>query len=135
MLDKRGGVARTARLVLARRRAGETAILVGLALRQVEIACGAGLVRALLDAFLGPADAVRELTAIGNAERTRRTGQHIVLVQRFDPEIDRAGQAVQLVGLDHGSPVELEMFWHPRLARPTDQSGDRDIGHTEEQDR
>src|SRR5271155_6093879 len=97
MLDKRGGVARAARLVLARRRTGEAVVLVGLALRQVEIARRAGLVHALLDAFLGPADAVREFAAIGNAERTRRTGEHIVLVQRFDPEIDRAGQPIQLV--------------------------------------
>jgi hypothetical protein len=65
VLDKCSGVSCAARLVLAPGRTGEAAILVGLALRHLELARCAELIRALLNAFFGMPNAVCEFAAIG----------------------------------------------------------------------
>src|SRR5439155_27049389 len=77
MLDKGGGVSRAARLVPARRRTGEAAILVRFALRHFEIARRAGLLGPLLDALFGMPDAVGKLAAVWYPERARRAGEHV----------------------------------------------------------
>src|SRR5215468_11418707 len=129
MLNKCGGVARARRFALARWSASEAPVLVRLAVRQIEIARRAGLLPALFDAFLGMTNAVGEFAAVGHPERPRRARGHIGFVQRFDPQIDRARETVDFVGLDNGRPVELEMPGHPRLARPSDQPGNREVGY------
>src|SRR6516162_5251433 len=124
-------IAGAARLVLSRRRAGQPPVLVRRGLRDVEIARSAGLILPLLDALFGVPDPVREVATVGHAEGARRAGRHIVPVECLDPKINRARRAVQLVGLDHGPPIELKTLGHARFARPADESSDRGIRDAE----
>ena len=91
MLGERRGVAGAARLVLPPGRTGEAAILVGLALRHLKIACRAELIRTLLDALFGMAYAIGKLAAVRNPLGPRHAGERVVLVQPFDPKVYRAG--------------------------------------------
>src|SRR5436309_7288355 len=66
VLDERRGVAGAARLVLPQGSTGGAAILVGFALRGLEIARRAELMRTLLDALFGMAYAIGEFAAVRN---------------------------------------------------------------------
>src|SRR5262249_12380775 len=86
LLDKGSRGPGAARLVLpARRSAREPLVLVRRTLGDAELARGAGLIHALLDALFGMPDALGELAAVRRAESARRTGRHVVLIERLEP--------------------------------------------------